>query len=160
MGQPEEQAQKQAHEHGQDHCALCESAGGVLIWQNDRCRVVRVADREGADYPGFCRVIWRAHVREMTDLPPLDRQHLMQVVLAVETTVRALYRPDKINLASLGNLTPHLHWHVIPRRHDDPHFPAPIWAAPCRESAPSSPIVSVTALHDRLSLELARMWKE
>jgi diadenosine tetraphosphate (Ap4A) HIT family hydrolase len=37
-------------------------------------------------------------------------------------------RPDKINLASLGNVVPHLHWHVIPRWRDDSHFPAPIWA--------------------------------
>jgi diadenosine tetraphosphate (Ap4A) HIT family hydrolase len=38
-------------------------------------------------------------------------------------------QPDKINLACLGNVVPHLHWHVIPRWRDDSHFPAPIWAA-------------------------------
>jgi diadenosine tetraphosphate (Ap4A) HIT family hydrolase len=41
-------------------------------------------------------------------------------------------RPDKINLASLGNMTPHLHWHVIPRHAGDRHFPRPIWAEPLR----------------------------
>ena len=73
----------------------------------------------------------------MTDLDPNDRRHAMNVVFAVETALRALAAPDKINLAALGNMVPHLHWHVIPRWRDDSHFPAPIWAAanPARESA-------------------------
>lgn len=105
-------------------CELCEQVGGTLLWQDARCRVVLVAD---ADYPGFCRVIWQTHVKEMTDLLPLERQHLMMTVMKVETAVRAVLQPDKINLASLGNLTPHLHWHIIPRFAQDKHFPQPIW---------------------------------
>jgi diadenosine tetraphosphate (Ap4A) HIT family hydrolase len=100
-----------------------------LLWRDERCRVVAVDE---TDYPGFCRVIWNAHVREMTDLAEGDRAHLIRVVLAVEATIRELMQPDKINLASLGNMTPHLHWHVIPRFRDDPHFPNAIWSAPLR----------------------------
>ena len=47
----------------------------------------------------------------------------------------AFVNPDKINLASLGNMVPHLHWHVIPRFRDDRHFPEPIWGAPQRNGA-------------------------
>jgi diadenosine tetraphosphate (Ap4A) HIT family hydrolase len=47
-------------------------------------------------------------------------------------------QPDKINLASLGNVVPHLHWHVIPRFADDAHFPSPIWASPQRDGADHS----------------------
>jgi diadenosine tetraphosphate (Ap4A) HIT family hydrolase len=82
--------------------------------------------------PGFLRVVLNRHVREMTDLPSTDRERLMAVVFAVETHVRRSLEPDKMNLASLGNLTPHVHWHVIPRHADDPHFPSPIWATPQR----------------------------
>ena len=110
-------------------CELCDTPGGELVWQDERCRVVLAAE---TGYPGFCRVIWAAHVKEMTDLPASDRAHFMRIVFAVEATLRELMRPDKINLASLGNLVPHLHWHVIPRFADDPHFPAPIWATPKR----------------------------
>ncbi len=60
----------------------------------------------------------------------------MNAVFAIEATLRELLHPDKINLASLGNVAPHLHWHVIPRYRDDRHFPAPIWAVGSRESAP------------------------
>jgi diadenosine tetraphosphate (Ap4A) HIT family hydrolase len=81
------------------------------------------------NYPGFCRVILTAHVQEMTDLPELDRQRLMAVVFAVEQAVREVAQPDKINLASLGNMVPHVHWHVIPRWIEDDRFPDAIWAA-------------------------------
>jgi diadenosine tetraphosphate (Ap4A) HIT family hydrolase len=100
-----------------------------LVWQDSKCRVVRVSD---PDYPGFCRVIWQEHVKEMTDLAPVDRLHLMRIVFGVEAGLRELLSPDKVNLASLGNVTPHVHWHVIPRFRGDRHFPAPIWGAPAQ----------------------------
>jgi diadenosine tetraphosphate (Ap4A) HIT family hydrolase len=83
---------------------------------------------EEPGYPGFCRVVWQSHVKEMTDLSDDDRSHLMEVVFAVEAVLREQLAPEKMNLATLGNATPHLHWHVIPRYADDPHFPLPVWA--------------------------------
>lgn len=77
---------------------------------------------------GLCRVVWRSHVPEMTDLTNGERAHLMAVVYATEAALRAQAAPVKINLASLGNIVPHLHWHVIPRYSDDAFFPDPVWA--------------------------------
>jgi diadenosine tetraphosphate (Ap4A) HIT family hydrolase len=113
-------------------CELCETQGGELLWRDERCRVVLIAD---ANYPGYCRVVWQAHVAEMSDLPANDRRHVMAVVDAVEVALRQCLRPDKINLASFGNMTPHLHWHVIPRWRDDPHFPQPIWGSVQRSAS-------------------------
>jgi diadenosine tetraphosphate (Ap4A) HIT family hydrolase len=109
-------------------CPLCQSPGGEIVWEDGLCRVIRVGAEEGTAFPGYCRVVWRTHVAEMTDLDPGSRRHLMNVVFAVESALRALVAPDKINLAALGNMVPHLHWHVIPRWRDDSHFPAAIWA--------------------------------
>lgn len=124
-------------------CPLCHPDRDVLVWHDDRCRVIRVSD---ADYPGFCRVIWGEHVAEMTDLTPADRHHLFAVVLATETALRVLMRPDKINLASFGNFVPHLHWHVIPRFADDRHFPESVWGAAQRaghsHAAPDIPLIA------------------
>jgi len=111
-------------------CELCATKGETLLWHGQHCRVILVED---ADYAGFCRVIWNTHVKEMTDLPMQMRTELMNTVFAVESAVRAVMQPGKINLASLGNMTPHLHWHVIPRYANDTHFPNPIWAVPLRE---------------------------
>ena len=113
-------------------CSLCTPAQEIVLWSDAWCRVIWV---DSPDYPGYCRVILNAHVREMSDLPEDERQRLMAVVFAVEAAVREVLRPDKVNLASLGNQVPHLHWHVIPRFGDDPQFPDPIWAAPRRPSS-------------------------
>ena len=102
-----------------------------MLWRNELCRVVRVDE---PDYPGFVRVILNRHAVEMADLDPAERDGLMAVVFAVEAAVRETMRPDKMNLASLCNMTPHVHWHVVPRFADDRHFPHPIWAAPQREA--------------------------
>jgi diadenosine tetraphosphate (Ap4A) HIT family hydrolase len=125
-----------------------------VLWRDDFCRVVWVDD---PDYPGFCRVILNEHVKEMTDLPVPRQGRLMTVLLTVEATVREALHPDKINLASLGNMVPHLHWHVIPRFADDRHFPDAIWAPPrrgpgCREQADGDvrPLLSAL-LRERLS---------
>ena len=113
-------------------CVLCEGDGGRRLWHDGRCRVV-LADEP---FAGFSRVIWNAHVCEMTDLGAPDRAHLMHVVYAVESALRTLLLPTKINLASLGNVVPHLHWHVIPRYADDSHFPQPVWEPRQRAAAP------------------------
>jgi diadenosine tetraphosphate (Ap4A) HIT family hydrolase len=64
----------------------------------------------------------------MTDLSHEQRETLMQTVYLVERVQREVLKPTKVNLASLGNMTPHLHWHVIPRFKSDANFPNPVWA--------------------------------
>ena len=81
-------------------CALCSANGGELVWEDALCRVVLAGDPDGRVFPGYCRVVWK----------------------------RQVVSPDKVNLASLGNVVAHLHWHIIPRWENDSHFPAPIWA--------------------------------
>jgi diadenosine tetraphosphate (Ap4A) HIT family hydrolase len=111
-------------------CPLCTPGHEHVLWRDATLRVIRVDD---PDYPAFCRVILNRHVKEMTDLPPDERTHVLRAVFAVEAALREVLRPDKMNLASLGNQVPHLHWHVIPRFADDRHFPDPVWAAPRRD---------------------------
>jgi diadenosine tetraphosphate (Ap4A) HIT family hydrolase len=132
-------------------CELCESDGGALVWRGERCRVVHVAE---PGYAGYLRAIWNAHVREMTDLTESERAGYMRVVFALEAALRELLRPDKVNLASLGNATPHLHWHVIARFRDDPHFPNAVWGAPVR-----SPDLGKSPAEwlDRLAVTLSRL---
>lgn len=103
------------------------------MWQDDFCRVVLLND---ADYPGYCRVELLEHVKEMTDLTPLQRAKMMKTVFAVELVLREVTLADKINLASLGNKTPHVHWHVIPRFENDKHFPNSHWGEALRKGQP------------------------
>ena len=113
-------------------CPLCAPAGEDVLLQTANLRVIAVHNEANA--PAFCRVIWQCHVAEMTDLQPAERQELMDAVYRVEAAMREVFRPAKINLASLGNVVPHLHWHVIARFGNDANFPAPVWAPAVRES--------------------------
>src|SRR3569833_667099 len=101
-------------------CPLCRPQGEDVVWHDAWCRVI-IAPQ--SDYPGFCRVIWQAHVKEMTDLSLQQRTHIMNAVWAVETTLRDMLAPAKINLASLGNQVPHLHWHVKPHNTNNTQKP-------------------------------------
>jgi diadenosine tetraphosphate (Ap4A) HIT family hydrolase len=131
-------------------CPLCSNLSDPVLWRDDVLRVILVDD---ASYAGYCRVILHRHVQEMTDLEPAERSHIMHVVFAVEQALRDLLLPDKINLASLGNQVPHLHWHVIPRFVDDAHFPDPIWAAVRRTARVR--VVDVEALRGAIGKYLA-----
>jgi diadenosine tetraphosphate (Ap4A) HIT family hydrolase len=114
-------------------CELCDQVGGALVFESEKLRVVMVDDPH---YPGFCRVIWNEHAQEMTDLSQDERDLFTQVVWQVEAALREVMHPTKVNIASLGNVVPHLHWHVIPRFSDDAHFPSPIWSDAKRVTAP------------------------
>ena len=121
------------------NCILCKDTltpeEGELVWRGDDCRVVFVND---PDLPGFCRVIWNRHVAELSDLTYGERDHLMTLVFAVEEAIRHVMHPDKINLAALGNMVPHIHWHVIPRFKDDAFFPGSAWSARTQETSADS----------------------
>lgn len=120
------------------NCVLCKDElkpeEGQLIWRGDDCRVILVND---PDLPGFCRVIWNRHVAEMTDLTHGEREHLMTLVFAVEEAMRHVMHPDKVNIAALGNMVPHIHWHVIPRFKDDAFFPGSAWSSRTQETPKS-----------------------
>jgi diadenosine tetraphosphate (Ap4A) HIT family hydrolase len=115
-------------------CELCELAASSKVVANDKFAVI-LADE--ANYPGFARVVWNEHVREMSDLADADRLLVNDAVWKVEQAVREVMQPLKVNVASLGNVVPHLHWHIIPRNADDAHFPAPVWAQAVRETDPA-----------------------
>ena len=127
-------------------CPLCSTDGGLVVARQPLLRVVRVAD---ADFPAYYRVILQAHCAEMTDLPEPHRHAVMAAVLAVEQVLRRALQPTKVNLATLGNMVPHLHWHVIARFDWDSHFPQPVWGERQRTVEP--------AAAGRLALPLAEL---
>lgn len=137
---------------GRPSCELCAQDGGHVVWRGPRLRVIRAED---VHFPAFYRVVWTEHVAEWSDLNPADRVRMMEAVTAVESVLRAQLRPTKVNLASLGNVVPHLHWHVIARFDWDSHFPAPVWAAPQRAVLPPA-LARLACPLDRLDAAVAQ----
>jgi diadenosine tetraphosphate (Ap4A) HIT family hydrolase len=124
-------------------CPLCTAPGGSLVYQAVKFRVIRA---EEAGFPAFYRVVWTAHVAEFSDLSLADRSLCMAAVNVVELALRAQLQPTKINLAALGNVVPHLHWHVIARFDWDSHFPSPVW---CPAQRPVD-VAALAAMQTRL----------
>lgn len=113
-----------------ENCPLCIADGGALVWRGDKLRVIRAVE---AGFPAFYRVVWNEHAAEFSGLSAADRIVCMDAVALVERVLREQLAPTKINLAALGNMVAHLHWHVIARYDWDSHFPASVWAAAQRE---------------------------
>jgi diadenosine tetraphosphate (Ap4A) HIT family hydrolase len=132
-------------------CPLCDGTGGVAVFAGPKFRVVR-ADEAG--FPAFYRLVWSDHVSEFSDLAAADRRLCMDAVVRIEETLRAHLHPAKINLAALGNVVPHLHWHIVARFDWDSHFPSPVWAAARRE-APPERLAWVERMRGALESDLA-----
>jgi diadenosine tetraphosphate (Ap4A) HIT family hydrolase len=109
-----------------NNCIFCSSPprGQRILYANDLYRVILVDDQY---YVGYLQVILNEHIKELTDLSQENALKLFAGVLTLEQTIRQVYSPDKINIASLGNVVPHVHFHIIPRFKTDRHFPNPIW---------------------------------
>jgi diadenosine tetraphosphate (Ap4A) HIT family hydrolase len=73
----------------------------------------------------------------------------------VVSGIVAVCRPDHMNVESLGNVMPHLHWHVVPRYRNDGRWGAPIWSAdlgaqPCKALDAADRAALLTALRGTL----------
>lgn len=130
-------------------CVLCEEPGGRVVFANPQLRVIH-AHEPGLE--AFYRVVWNGHVPEWSDLSEAERWHCIQAVTAVEQALREVLAPRKINIASLGNHVPHLHWHVIARFDWDGYFPAPVWtqAHTAAEQLPPEQVARLCALRPEL----------
>jgi diadenosine tetraphosphate (Ap4A) HIT family hydrolase len=83
---------------------------------------------------------------ELTDLAPADYDQLGAEILAATSLVQQIARPDKVNVATLGNLVPQLHVHVIARFTSDPAWPDPVW---CHGTGPTYPPHALAMLAER-----------
>ena len=131
-------------------CPLCEGPGGRLVHQGRRWRLIHAQE---ADFPAFYRVVWSDHVAEFSQLPVADRMACMEAVACVEAALLRHLAPAKVNLAALGNMVPHLHWHVVARFPWDSRYPAPVWAPAARPS-PDEALAAVSARLPPMEAEL------
>jgi diadenosine tetraphosphate (Ap4A) HIT family hydrolase len=84
-------------------------------------------------FPGYTLLFTRQHATELFHLDRSVRIGLMEEVSCVAGALFGVFRPDKINYELLGNMVPHIHWHLVPRYSREPLWPRPIWAEPHSE---------------------------
>ena len=78
-------------------------------------------------YPWFILVPRRAEITEIYQLEETDRQQLLAESCTLAEKLQEIYRPDKLNIATIGNLVPQLHMHHVARYQTDNAWPAPVW---------------------------------
>lgn len=98
----------------------------VLVRPLTLCQVLCMNNRI---WPWLILVPARLDVTEIHHLPASDRALLMEEVAQVSATLETLFRPDKLNVAAIGNVVPQLHVHIVARRRDDPAWPNPVWGS-------------------------------
>ena len=80
-----------------------------------------------ANYPWIILVPKRHNIQEIYQLAIEDRQQLLHESCTVAETMTALFNPDKLNIATIGNMVPQLHMHHVARFNNDGAWPGPIW---------------------------------
>ena len=108
-------------------CTRWQDDADLQILETQHCRVVLNRDQY---FPGYTLLFTREHVTELFHLDKPVRQAVMEDVTRVAAALFAVYRPDKMNYELLGNMVPHIHWHLVPRFASDALWPRPIWSEP------------------------------
>jgi diadenosine tetraphosphate (Ap4A) HIT family hydrolase len=111
-------------------CMKWEDEPEFRIAELDFCYVMLNRDQF---FPGYTFVVSKQHVTELFHLDRVTRDIVMEEVSRVAASLNRLFRPDKINYELLGNMVPHMHWHLIPRFTTDRLWPRPVWSEPHTE---------------------------
>jgi len=98
------------------------------IWENENFYL----EKHDSKLP-WLKLFTQKKYKEISELPKDIRLEMYEILNTIELAMIEYYHPDKINLASFGNMLPHLHWHIIARFKTDPYFPKTTWEEPNRE---------------------------
>jgi len=93
------------------------------------CHLLLMQD---ANYPWFILVPDRDDITEIHQLQAADRRRLLDESVILSRALQAVFAPDKLNIAAVGNIVPQLHLHHIVRYRDDPAWPDPVWGRVAR----------------------------
>lgn len=134
-------------------CPICSR------WQDDAdLRVTELAHsyvvlNRDQFFPGYTLLFTKNHVTELFHLERELRSELMEEVSRVAKALFEVFQPAKINYELLGNMAPHMHWHLVPRFTSEALWPRPIWAEPHPETllAPEEYCRRIEAIRKALS---------
>jgi len=81
----------------------------------------------------WIKLFTKAEYKEINEIPFDIKMEMYGLLENIERALIEFYNPDKINLASFGNMLPRVHWHIIARFQNDPYFPKTTWEEPIRD---------------------------
>lgn len=111
-------------------CVLCARVAGEGPLFVADLPTSRVYFNEDQFFPGWVFVVLKRHVVELYELEASERAAQIEDVSRVARALARVYQPVKMNYELLGNLVPHIHWHLVPRLEGDPELRGPVWRVP------------------------------
>ncbi|GFE62176.1 HIT family protein [Geobacter sp. AOG2] len=108
-------------------CSRWESDADLRIAELDHSYVILNRDQF---FPGYTLLFSKTHVTELFHLDRRVRSELTEEISRVAKALFDVFQPDKINYELLGNMVPHMHWHLVPRFTSEKAWPRPIWTEP------------------------------
>lgn len=93
----------------------------------------------------WLKIFTQTQRKEFSECTREEKETIWECLDIIEKEMLAYFKPDKINIASFGNMLPHVHWHIMARYKNDTYFPEPMWGAKQREGvakvAPMEPFL-------------------
>ncbi len=102
----------------------------ALVTELALCTLLLMNERR---YPWFILVPRVAGMTELYQLEQDRREQFLAESCWLAERLNSIYRPDKLNIASIGNQVAQLHVHHIVRYRSDPVWPGTVWCDPSRE---------------------------
>lgn len=82
-------------------------------------------------------------LNELYKLPIKQQQSVQQEIKQIAQFTEQHFNTDKLNIATIGNIVPQLHIHIIGRYVDDFCWPAPVWGQTSHASYKDSELNSI-----------------
>ncbi|MHC3993853.1 HIT family protein [Thiomicrolovo sp. ZZH C-3] len=87
----------------------------------------------------WLKIFVRRSVREFSECTAEEKTAIWDALDVIEREMLSYYRPEKINIASFGNMLPQVHWHIMARFKEDSYFPEPMWGPVQRDGSLALP---------------------
>ena len=75
----------------------------------------------------WLKIFTKVKRKEFSECSSEEKTAIWQLLDVIERRMLEYYKPEKINIASFGNMLPHVHWHIMARFKEDSYFPEPMW---------------------------------
>lgn len=105
-----------------------------------------------ANFPWVILIPRKNDVKEITDLTTEERIILMEEISLVSKVMQDIFKPAKLNVASLGNIVSQLHIHIIARFKNDIAWPHPTFGREKKDYSEEEKNNIIKMLSDKIQL--------
>lgn len=121
-------------------------AGGIDFGSHGKCKILL---KKNAAFPWFILVPKvEGHIADLHQLEITDYESVMQTIREISQFMESHFKPDKINVAAIGNIVPQLHIHIVARYQTDPAWPDVIWGHDERKAYQANDIELIKKAYD------------